>query len=41
MESTLNKRRAITILAVLGAILVMIASWNPGDNESIKISINN
>jgi len=33
MQSTLNKRRAISILAVLGAVLVMIASWNPGQNE--------
>jgi hypothetical protein len=35
MESQLSKRRAISILAVLGALLVMIATWNPGDNESI------
>jgi hypothetical protein len=34
MESELNKRRAVSILAVLGVILVMIVSWNPGDNES-------
>jgi hypothetical protein len=34
MENTLNKRRAIGILAVLGAILVMIASWHPGEDES-------
>jgi hypothetical protein len=35
MESTTNKRRAISILAVLGAILVMIAAWNPDNNEAI------
>jgi hypothetical protein len=35
MENQLNKRRAISILAVLGAILVMIATWNPGGDESI------
>jgi hypothetical protein len=35
MESQLSKRRAISILSVLGALLVMIATWNPGDNESI------
>jgi hypothetical protein len=35
METQLSKRRAISILAVLGALLVMIATWNPGDNESI------
>jgi hypothetical protein len=35
MGSQLNKRRAISILAVFGAILVMIAAWNPGGNESI------
>jgi len=35
MSSTLSKRRAIGILAVLGAILVMIASWNPGDSDAI------
>jgi hypothetical protein len=35
MDSTLNKRRAISILAVLGAILVMIAAWNPDDNKAI------
>jgi hypothetical protein len=34
MEGPLNKRRAISILAVLGAILMMIAAWN-SDNESI------
>ena len=34
MQSTVNKRRAISILAVLGAVLVMIASWNPGQIES-------
>jgi hypothetical protein len=34
MNSQLGKRRAISILAVLGAILVLIAAWNPGDNES-------
>jgi hypothetical protein len=34
MENDLNKRRAIGILAVLGAILVVIASWNSGENES-------
>jgi hypothetical protein len=28
MESTLNKRRAIGILAVLGALAVMLATWN-------------
>lgn len=35
MGSQLNKRRAISILAVFGAILVMIATWNPGGDESI------
>jgi hypothetical protein len=35
MESAMNKRRAISILAVLGAILVMIAGWNPDRNEAI------
>jgi hypothetical protein len=35
MDNALNKRRAISILAVLGAILVMIAGWNPGANERI------
>jgi hypothetical protein len=38
MERAVNKRRAIGILVVLGAILVMIASWhsgNPGESESI------
>ena len=35
MENTVNKRRAISILAVLGAVLLMIAAWNPGDNEAI------
>jgi len=34
MNSELNKRRAIGILALLGAILALIAAWNPGDNES-------
>jgi hypothetical protein len=34
MQSTLSKRRTISILAVLGAILVMIATWSPGENES-------
>jgi hypothetical protein len=34
MENDLNKRRAIGILAVLGAILVMIASWHSSENES-------
>jgi len=29
MENTLSKRRAISILAVLGAILYMVAAWNP------------
>lgn len=33
MESALNKRRAISVLVVLGAILVMIASWNSADRE--------
>ncbi len=28
MESELSKRRAISILAVLGAILILIAAWN-------------
>jgi len=31
--SIINKRRETSILTVLGAILVMIAAWNPGDNE--------
>ena len=35
MESAVSKRRAIGILGVLGAILVMIASWNPDDNDAI------
>lgn len=35
MESAVRKRRGISILVVLGAILVMIASWNPGDNDVI------
>ena len=35
MDSIINKRRALGILAVLGAILVMIAGWNPSENESI------
>jgi hypothetical protein len=35
MRSQLSKRRAISILAVLGAVLVMIAAWNPGEDESI------
>ena len=34
MEIQASKRRAISVLAVLGAILVMIASWNSGANES-------
>jgi hypothetical protein len=34
MESGLNRRRAISILAVFGAIVVMIASWNLGENEA-------
>jgi hypothetical protein len=34
MENNLNKRRAISILAVFGAILVMIAAWNPGAGEA-------
>jgi hypothetical protein len=33
MESQLNKRRAISILAVLGAILVMVATWSPLNGE--------
>jgi hypothetical protein len=35
MQSALNKRRAIGILVVLSAVLVMLASWNAGENESI------
>jgi hypothetical protein len=34
MENILNKHRAISILAVLGAILVMVATWNPVKNEA-------
>jgi len=35
MGRQISKRRAISILAVLGAVLVMIAAWNPGDDASI------
>lgn len=28
MEEKLSKRRAISILVVMGAILMMIAAWN-------------
>ncbi len=35
MQNGLNKRRAIGILVVLGAFLVMIAGWNTGQNEAI------
>lgn len=34
MDNTSNKRRAISILAVLGAILVMIAAWNQDENRA-------
>jgi len=34
MQRGESKRRAIGILAVLGAILVMIATWNSSSNES-------
>jgi hypothetical protein len=34
MESTINKRRAISILAVFGAILYLVAAWNLGDNQA-------
>jgi hypothetical protein len=34
MQNDLNRRRAIGILVVLGAILVVIAGWRLGDNES-------
>jgi len=34
MQSEASKRRAIGILAVLGAILVMMATWNSSSNES-------
>jgi hypothetical protein len=34
MDNTLNKQRAISILAVLGAILYMIAAWNPDSNKA-------
>lgn len=35
MENILNKRRAIGILAVLGAILVAVATWNPGEDDTV------
>jgi hypothetical protein len=33
MNSTESKRRAIGILAVFGAILVLMASWNLGNGQ--------
>jgi hypothetical protein len=33
MESIANKRRAIGNLVILGAILVVIATWFPGGKE--------
>jgi len=35
MESHVSKRRAISILAVLGAVLYMIATWNAHNHEPI------
>jgi hypothetical protein len=35
MENIPNKRRAITILVFLGAILVMVATWNPVKNDAV------
>lgn len=35
MDNELNKRRAVSILIALGAILVMIAAWNhPGNGRN-------
>ena len=34
MESTLTKRRAIGILVLFGAVLVLMASWNFGNGPS-------
>jgi hypothetical protein len=33
MNNTVSKTRAIGILAVFGAILVLMASWNLGNNQ--------
>jgi hypothetical protein len=33
MNSTVSKRRAIGILAVFGAILALVASWNLGNSQ--------
>jgi predicted phage tail protein len=29
MENSINKRRAICIMAVFGAVLILVATWNP------------
>jgi hypothetical protein len=33
MESGKNKQRAISILVVLGAILMLVAAWNPDESN--------
>jgi hypothetical protein len=40
MNNQVSKRRAVGILAVFGAILILMASWNLGNSQEREASVD-